>query len=808
MNLAAVTAGPRLRLAALNLPFKLLLVLSADTDADEEARVLAHWRAQVDNPPFHDRVEVFSSRTAAKLLAPWYAPLLSSGPSGLVNAALLRAVERGAKVVYDWALLRSGDGLELELETSWPVILPDVLPGAMPTTAKLPADADGITRGLVDAAAPVSTGAEGVRPAVLHHCMSDGAESTHACTGLAAVTAAAPGTFLTPDRLTAPAAHVRMLETDALLTLWLPQLQLAAGSTSVDSAWLSLAMRDIWAQRMAADLGQVTVLLPRVGSVHLRGGGGGEAPLSTGAIELADAAAAAATSWVSLAADDDPIPRSTDDGNATRRAAHLLAIMCARMAAAHAPSRLAPHACVRLVDDLAHWLRGLASAHYENGARPNCSRDDGGFAMASAARVWACQAATAAARSAWWARYPLVRSCAGRSAVPYYRRWRWSAAGASGGASGWTLAWAGAATPVPGSDLVASADPPPLPPLYPTEEEQAALRRAEAAARARGELPPPMVPDDVMIFIYTYEGRAQLHYDSRRTWAAYAKHIVTFSDYENARINAAVTRATRPEWEAASGHGNNAACAPYVLQHIYELGRARGIKYFINFDDDAIPLWPALLRYLQSYQAAHGGYYPYSATCFGAGMTTARRLLYEWEASGSEKHKARLAFDGSMGAPCGMVYGFNMSALHDYMGIVETAPIGFAGDVMQGVIMASAGRGLEDDGGMGLHPELRGSVADFTEVIDWAPAAWTNGTPALHNFYGHRADRTLPDAPGLQMLSTWHKAKQPQHQRLFVDAYYATYFGAPPMADMSDKDPHDEPCSYAPQGEHLFTWAS
>jgi hypothetical protein len=37
------------------------------------------------------RVEVFSSRTAAALPL-WYAPLLSAGPSGLVNAALLRAV--------------------------------------------------------------------------------------------------------------------------------------------------------------------------------------------------------------------------------------------------------------------------------------------------------------------------------------------------------------------------------------------------------------------------------------------------------------------------------------------------------------------------------------------------------------------------------------------------------------------------------------------------------------------------------------------------------------------------------------------
>ena len=63
---------------------------------------------------------------------------VAAGASGLVNAALLRAVERGAKVVYDWALLRSGDGMELELETTWPVILPDVLPGVMPTTASLP----------------------------------------------------------------------------------------------------------------------------------------------------------------------------------------------------------------------------------------------------------------------------------------------------------------------------------------------------------------------------------------------------------------------------------------------------------------------------------------------------------------------------------------------------------------------------------------------------------------------------------------------------------------------------------------------
>ena len=809
VDLGSVTAGPRLRLAALNLPLKVVLVLGVDADAEAEARILAHWRAQIDNPPYHDRVEVFSSRSVAAL-EPWYAPVASAS---LANAALLRAVERGAKVVYDWALLRGG--LEIELDTGWPVILPDVLPGEMPTTAGLPSNADGIAHGTAaDAKAPQKTGTSGVWPAILHHCVEElregedgggGGASPHACAGLSAVTAAAPGVYFTPARRAASLAHVRVIEYNALLTLWMPRLSLAGGGAddASDGAWLSLTVRDIWAQRLAADFGQASVLLPRVGTVRLRGGGGGGGPApppSASAAELADAAAAAAAAWESLPGDDDPVPRSAAAGSATRRAAHLLATMCARMTAA-APLRLAPGACVAALDELALWLRGLASAHYENAERPNCSRAEPLApplpAAGRAARAWECQATVAAARSAWWARYPLTSACGGRSAVPYYRRWRWAAGG-----SGWTLAWAGADTPLPGAESQASL-PWPYPPLFPSREEAAALARAAADARKLGEPLPPMVPDDVMIFVFTWQGRAGLAHTARRTWGALARNFVSFSTAESAAIRAVVTRATRPDWEAASSDGHNAAFAILALQHLYDVGRARGIKYFINFDDDSVPLWPSVLAYLRDFQSVNGGRYPYSSSGGDVSLTTVGKLLYQWEASGGELHKARLAFNDGAVAPPGMMYAFNLSALHDFMGAIETCPIVAPGDGEQGAIFACAGRVLG---------ERREVLAIPGEMVDGHEHFWgrlinaAEVPVALHDIYGVNEDGSF--RPPMTRTACHHNYKDWRNMVALYDAYYAHHFGLPAAAEIPD-DLHDggaATCQYAPPGEHLFSW--
>jgi hypothetical protein len=351
---------------------------------------------------------------------------------------------------------------------------------------------------------------------------------------------------------------------------------------------------------------------------------------------------------------------------------------------------------------------------------------------------------------------------------------------------------------------------PPTPPLYPSAEEKAARGRAEAAARARGELPPPMVPDDVMVFVYTFNQRTALNTDMRRTWGAYVKNFVSFSTHEDARNKAVLTRAPRPDWRATfgdgdAGDGHNANFAPYALQHIYELGRARGVKYFINFDDDSVPLWPSLMAYLREYQAAHGGRYPYTANGYDPNLSSPRRLLYPDELS--ERHKARLAFDGGMGAPAGIAYAFSIEALHDYMGVIETCPITFPGDSEQGAIMACAGRGTEDSL-VAKDPELRGTMGEIIENFAWEPQWWTDPAQATMNkLYGLREDGSLPDQLGVQRLVTWHKVKVPPQLHFVVDAYYSQYFGAPKVADIVEGDLHDgTACSYAPPGEHLYTW--
>lgn len=321
-----------------------------------------------------------------------------------------------------------------------------------------------------------------------------------------------------------------------------------------------------------------------------------------------------------------------------------------------------------------------------------------------------------------------------------------------------------------------------------------------------------MVPDDVLIFIYTHAGRAGYQVDARRSWGAYAKNFITFSNREDARIWAHAVRKKRPDWEDFPGQvdGLNAAFAPYALQHLYDIGRARGIKYFINFDDDSVPLWPALMGLLHEYQAAHGGMYPYVASGFEAELTNPRRLLYPTEASGSERHKGRLVFDGGMGAPAGQVYGFNMSALHDYMGVVETCPVTFQGDGEQGAIMACAGRAMEDGRGVNS-PEaselqIRGTVGEFFDNTHWDPASWTDPLDmTLNVLYGLNKDGSRTSWE--QRLCTWHKVKLVPHLHLVVDAFYAAFFGAPKVADLPPGDAHEAaPCTYAPPGEQSFTW--
>jgi hypothetical protein len=352
---------------------------------------------------------------------------------------------------------------------------------------------------------------------------------------------------------------VRVIEIAALPTLFLPRLQLQPPAASADAAWLSLAVRDIFAQRLAADVGHAALLVPRIGAAEFSAAATAAEPplpLSPASAELAAAAAAAASAWVYRTVDADPWPRTANAGHATRRAAHLLQEMCDRMAAAHTPSLLAAGACAQLLGDLAHWQRGLASAHFELAAQPNCSRrqhDDappGARRPPLAQRVAACQAAAAAERSAWLAANPLISSCAGRSIVPYYRRWRWAAAPAA--ASGWRLDWAGADTPLPGSEPVAPLPPPVQ--LYPTPEGVAALRRSIAEHNESGQPGPFLVPDDVVVYEFSH-GRCELLHAARRSWAGLGRHHVAFSTVEDARIEAVTCRPIRPDWAAVSGDG-------------------------------------------------------------------------------------------------------------------------------------------------------------------------------------------------------------------------------------------------------------
>jgi hypothetical protein len=301
---------------------------------------------------------------------------------------------------------------------------------------------------------------------------------------------------------------------------------------------------------------------------------------------------------------------------------------------------------------------------------------------------------------------------------------------------------------------------------------------------------------------------------TRRTWAAMARHHVAFSDLEDARIEATVNRPIRPDWANVSGVGRNAAFYPAALQYLYEVGRARGTRLFVNFDDDAQPLWPALLHNLRQGQEAHGGRYAWMTSGQVDGLTNLedRRMLYKWEASGSEEHKLRLALgDKGALAPSGFMYAFNLSALHDMMAVVETCPIVYPGDGMMGGLLACAGRMLQVDisKGRGTHRDP-GWMPDGVGSMDGLDFALLRaGGGNVSGLYGDFPGGGLLGSvyPGAERTTVYHRMKSIEELVLLYDRFYPA-FGWPSWRDLPDRNHHsgEDRCSYASPGVHMFEW--
>ena len=122
---------------------------------------------------------------------------------------------------------------------------------------------------------------------------------------------------------------------------------------------------------------------------------------------------------------------------------------------------------------------------------------------------------------------------------------------------------------------------------------------------------------------------------------------------------------------------------------------------------------------------------------------------------------------------------------------------------MQGAVMACAGRGLDVPAGTGLipHTDLLGSVGEFMDdPPDMEDAAfWADPARTLDFFYQE------PAPFGKQRVTVWHRAKREEEMRNVTDAYYAQHWGAVRVADVPERDPHDEkPCAYDPQ--LVFEW--
>jgi hypothetical protein len=175
--------------------------------------------------------------------------------------------------------------------------------------------------------------------------------------------------------------------------------------------------------------------------------------------------------------------------------------------------------------------------------------------------------------------------------------------------------------------------------------------------------------------------------------------------------------------------------------------------------------------------------------------------LYGWEPSGGERHKANLAFGGGAWAPAGMYYAFNMSALHEMMGAVETCPVVAPGDGMQGALFACAGRQFGTPEGDYAPP----GEFDNYACINLTPAELAQ-TP-LHELQGEGAGGQ--PLPGNMRTTVFHDCKDVANHASVWDAYYSRFFNQTAYGKLPEDDLHEggpSTCTYARPGDHGYAW--
>lgn len=473
------------------------------------------------------------------------------------------------------------------------------------------------------------------------------------------------------------------------------------------NVWFAAEFREIWTQTLMGDLERSTVLVPFVGHVRrsaqteplhssLRSSsnqntdGTGVAVVDEVMQEALWLATDAAASWICQ------LQHPSD------RALHLLHHMCSAVAAlqtagSNASGNTVEKACGEILMQAAAWFADLASVHYELPLPAPCSANATDTFIADAwpdpaaddvivqptslvglfKELQTCTEAAAMRQHEKVAVAPVVQPAgsAPAYAIPFYRQWQLVD-------RTWNLQWDGSRRPLDDP----RTSPLPVPPLYPTDSDRKQLAD-------NGYM---MVPNDTVVFIYTYHGRHKNMKTLLSTWGRMVPHVEIFSDVADSSVPTHAVRPFRVDWADAQhgdvGHGS--AFAPGVLEYLYQKYRGKDIRFFINFDDDVLPLWPAVLGHLRSYQEAHDGHYPYLVASALFDFVNPLKTLYgETDTSGSEQHKAKLVLPPSGGmAPGGLYYGFTIGALHDMQRVIDTCPIWAPGDNEQGALFHCMGR--------------------------------------------------------------------------------------------------------------------
>ena len=198
----------------------------------------------------------------------------------------------------------------------------------------------------------------------------------------------------------------------------------------------------------------------------------------------------------------------------------------------------------------------------------------------------------------------------------------------------------------------------------------------------------PTVPkylwEDVVFYTITFPGRHRMMRVVKHTWGRHlVRPLVVFtSGHDDPYVPTTFVPDPHPSWTERDRR--QAVYVNEVVPLLLDLQPPA--QFFINVDDDTLPVLPNIHLWLADYKARSNGSYPYYVL-----HTVPMDINPEKSASNYEEQAdAARALTGQRGNdfPVGHIYGFSRELLEELLPIYRTCPVLRPGDVNFGGLVA------------------------------------------------------------------------------------------------------------------------